>query len=490
MPKSGAVPSILERITFDSGESWREVSRGGWATATALLLILFLQLVRTFTKRRAFSTDPANSVARSAPASLPLGKTANRISGIICDADLKDLIADLDGKSNEREKWENVISKKNGGVSYHASCCRPKDGPLKYVSVTIFDQCPSELLRDFYMDSHYRKKWDKTLVEFEQLEADEYSGTEIGRLVKKFPLLTPREYILVWRVWKGNDKIFYCLTKDCEHRLAPQQKKFVRVGFFRSGWRIRKVPGTNACEIAMLHQEDAGLNVEMARLAFSKGIWSYVCKMNSALREYSTHSGAQSPSVAIMNKLIQKVPTFIEDDVGATGSNLSNISSDDPCSSPIIRNTLESAKSKFPSKWIANGLLLIGGVACLSRGRSTLGIQIALACIVKKLLKHGSTSKQPEPVRSSSFHRESRTYRCWSPPLSTSLVTMAATWTTSEAGPSPSENGRSTPPAPAGPPRTGDFLGRHRLSAAISRLEQEIVSLEMDPQHERRKRMT
>lgn len=84
---------------------------------------------------------------------------------------------------------------------------------MKYLSVTIFDKCSTELLRDFYMDSQYRKKWDKTLVEFEQLEADEASGTEIGRIVKKFPLLTPREYILAWKVWEGNDKTFYCFTK-------------------------------------------------------------------------------------------------------------------------------------------------------------------------------------------------------------------------------------------------------------------------------------
>lgn len=395
----------LAGISFDSGEFWWEVAGGGWATAAVLLLIFFLQLARTFAKRRAVSADPANSVASAAPESLPLGSTSTRISGIISDADLKDLITNLDGKSNESEKWEEVIAKKNGSVSYHARCCRPKDGPLKYHSVTIFDKCSTELLRDFYMDSQYRKKWDKTLVEFEQLEADEATGTEFGRMVKKFLLLTPREYVLAWKVWEGNDKTFYCFTKDCEHPLAPRQKRFVRVGFFRSGWRIRKVPGTNACEIAMLHQEDAGLNVEMARLAFSKGIWSYVCKMNSALLDYSTHSRAHSPSVATMNKLIRKVPAFIERDVRATGS---NISSDDSSSHRVVRNASERAKSKFPSKWIANGLLLIGGIACLSHGRATLGSQIALACIVKKLLNHGSASKQAESVHAASSHMEAR----------------------------------------------------------------------------------
>lgn len=60
----------------------------------------------------------------------------------------------------------------------------------------------------------------------------------------------------------------------------------------------------------MYHQEDAGLNVEMAKLAFAKGIWSYVCKMNSALRQYSTISNQQSSSAATAVTLIKKVRTF------------------------------------------------------------------------------------------------------------------------------------------------------------------------------------
>jgi hypothetical protein len=69
------------------------------------------------------------------------------------------------------------------------------------------------------------------------------------------------------------------------------------------------VPGTNACEIKMFHQEDAGLNVEIAKLAFAKGIWSYVCKMDSALRKYSGISHPQSSSAVTAVTLIQKVGT-------------------------------------------------------------------------------------------------------------------------------------------------------------------------------------
>ena len=130
----------------------------------------------------------------------------------------------------------------------------------------MFENCSTDMLRDFYMDNDYRKEWDKTVVDHQQLEVDEASSTEAGRTIKKFPLLSLREYVLAWRVWQGEDGTFYCIVKvrgvdfpglaqsiqgfifkiifcelqDCEHPSTPRQKKYVRVVFFRSGWRIRK----------------------------------------------------------------------------------------------------------------------------------------------------------------------------------------------------------------------------------------------------------
>lgn len=69
------------------------------------------------------------------------------------------------------------------------------------------------MLRDFYMDNDYRKQWDKMVLEHEQLQVDESNGTEIGRTIKKLPFLTPREYVLAWRLWEGKDETFYCLIK-------------------------------------------------------------------------------------------------------------------------------------------------------------------------------------------------------------------------------------------------------------------------------------
>lgn len=79
--------------------------------------------------------------------------------------------------------------------------------------MTTFGRCSPEMLRDFYMDSEFRKEWDNTVSSEDQLQVDHNTGTEVGRTIKKFPFLTPREYVLAWRVWEGQDNTFYCFIK-------------------------------------------------------------------------------------------------------------------------------------------------------------------------------------------------------------------------------------------------------------------------------------
>ncbi|XP_068642671.1 uncharacterized protein [Aristolochia californica] len=379
-------PAISWSFFVGTAEFWRENGRAGWATVLVVLAIIIWQSAKILTaeSQRVVSNGTGTVSMNS--------KSGTRISEIISDADLRDLINDIDRKLDEKEKWEDVIDRRNNLLSYMAKCCKPKDGPLKYFSVTTFEKCSSELLTDFYMDNDYRKRWDKTLVSHQQLQVDETSGIEIGRTVKKFPLLTPREYVLAWRIWEGNEKTFYCFMKECEHTLAPRQKKFVRVGFFRSGWRIRKVPGRDACEIAMVYQEDAGLNIEMAKLAFSKGIWGYVCKMDTALRSYplSRHNRASS-SMRILN-LVRKVPPEVEAEIQVGPRD-----SSESCNAvgEFKRKTFLKRPSR---KLIANGLLLLGGAVCLSRGHSSLGAKVAMACILKKLSKHQAASTNRERI--------------------------------------------------------------------------------------------
>ncbi|PRQ58168.1 putative START-like domain-containing protein [Rosa chinensis] len=77
---------------------------------------------------------------------------------MVTDADLKILIENLDEKIGQNKKWDNVIEKGNDLLYYSAKCCKPKVGPVKYLSMTIFEDCSPEMLRDFYMDNDYRKQ--------------------------------------------------------------------------------------------------------------------------------------------------------------------------------------------------------------------------------------------------------------------------------------------------------------------------------------------
>ncbi|KAL9291214.1 putative START domain-containing protein [Arabidopsis thaliana] len=348
-----------------------------WATVLALVFILLYQFFLSRKFRffsHASSSSPVVSVSQSLSSQSGISTT------LVSDEDLKGLIQKLGERSEDAEIWEDVIKKSNPRVSYTAKCCKPTDGgPMKYLSTTVFEDCSPEVLRDFYMDNEYRKQWDKTVVEHEQLQ---------------FPLLTPREYVLAWKLWEGKDK-FYCFIKECDHNMVPQQRKYVRVSYFRSGWRIRKVPGRNACEIHMVHQEDAGLNVEMAKLAFSRGIWSYVCKMENALRKYiATSHRPQGPTLSAVS-LMKKIPSELEsqtDDItNSSGTTTSGM------------HTGEGAKRKKllrkPSKkLIANGMLLVGGAVggaiCLSRGHSALGAKVALAYFLSKMRKRGAQLSQ------------------------------------------------------------------------------------------------
>nr|XP_043614776.1 uncharacterized protein LOC122586845 isoform X1 [Erigeron canadensis] len=378
--------------------------RGGWMISYSVavvtlvsvwhLLKLIIQIIPSYSSFSRLWNSPSAS-ASAAQSNHPVHTTTNtnnnnRImissshnGGLITDFDLKLL---MDNLEDDADTWETVVERRNNSLSYSVKCCKPKDGgPLKYLSTTIFNFCSSETLRDFYMDNFYRMEWDKTLIDHRQLQVDENSGTEIGRTIKKFPLLTPREYILAWRLWEGRDQTYYCYSKECDHPLAPTQKKYVRVSLFRSGWRIKAVPGGNSCQIKMVHQEDAGLNVEMAKVIFAKGIWSYVCKMDNALRMYSAIKRLQLTSTISAITLVQKVPLPLE-----STSNIDAIAH-----SEVSYDWSEKEISRKSSKkLLVNGLILAGGVICLARGHTNFSAKVAMSYALSKLTKR-HRSKEP-----------------------------------------------------------------------------------------------
>ncbi|QCE02203.1 uncharacterized protein LOC114165102 [Vigna unguiculata] len=366
---------------------------GVWGLLTSVVLFLVMLFLW---QRNRFFFAPSSPSPRSTPSASSFNTdsiiSTPRTSNFVTYADLKFLMEILDEKLNENDKWEDVLDRRNHHLCYSVKCFKPKNGPLRYLSKTVFNDISSEMLRNFYMDNDYRKQWDKTVIEHNQLQVDKSDGTEVGHTIKKFPLLTPREYVLAWKLWQGSDKTFYCFMKECEHPLVPRQRKYVRVEFFRSGWQIREVAGSNACEITMFHQEDAGLNMEMAKLAFRKGIWSYVCKMDDALRRYSAINYHLSSSVNTSLNLMQKVPAYL-DSVRSNISRAHPTVFDDQVNAESQKQVIQRRPSR---KFLANSLLLLGGATalCLSRGHSSLGAKVAIAYVLTKFSKRGARSNQ------------------------------------------------------------------------------------------------
>ncbi|CAN0840343.1 hypothetical protein LINGRAHAP2_LOCUS2801 [Linum grandiflorum] len=160
---------------------------------------------------------------------------------------------------------------------------------------------------------------------------------------------------------------------------VPSNPDFRTVNIVRH--HCRRIPGRDACEIRMYHQEDAGLNVEMAKLAFARGIWSYVCKMHTALCKYSQSNQLGMDPISAVT-LVQKIPPGIEtaDSMKVTPENRS-----DPVKTSVTGSRKKKLEKRPSRKAVTNGLLLIGGVICLSRGNCSMGAKVAMGYLLSKL---------------------------------------------------------------------------------------------------------
>ncbi len=112
-------------------------------------------------------------------------------------------------------------------------------GATEYLSVTVFENCSTKLLRDFYMDSDFRAGWDRTLIQHRQLEVCQVTGTEVGHMIKKFPMMMGREYVLAWRIWEGDDQSYYCVLKVLLHFL--NSVFFAKCDCLDCGWLCTKM---------------------------------------------------------------------------------------------------------------------------------------------------------------------------------------------------------------------------------------------------------
>lgn len=381
--------STIESSSQDA-EMWSPTS-GGWATWIVLSLMLGLCGVRfaarVLLKKYECKVSPSNQLSRT--------RSSNGQDGIpaVTDNDLQRLLLLLNdtGHSNQ-DPWVTVVSKQSLSLMYHAKIRDPKEGgPPEYLSTSVFENCCTEKLRDFYMDNEYRMAWDRSFASHLQLEVCKESGIEIGRLVRKFPLMRPREYVLAWKLWEGEDKTFYYFAKHCRHPQAPRIAMYTRVEHYMSGWRIRKVPGKDACEIKMWHQETAGL---MEKVAFSHGIWKYMCDMDRSFRKYKGH---QHKGKVDAVELAQKVPPGLMEYTKLLESTESvadaQVLQSNSRSKSIIAHKKQRTLMSRTGKLMANCMLVLGGAVFCTRS-APMGAKIAAAYAIKRLLKpHSSLRK-------------------------------------------------------------------------------------------------
>lgn len=103
--------------------------------------------------------------------------------------------------------------------------CWQDGSPTEYKSWTRFYGCTAQRLCAFYLDCEHLASWETMVKSYASLEFDAQTGHEVGRMVKKYPLCSPREYVLAWRVWRGPSDgptaTYYCVTQvSSSHGLA------------------------------------------------------------------------------------------------------------------------------------------------------------------------------------------------------------------------------------------------------------------------------
>ncbi|CAK9232719.1 unnamed protein product [Sphagnum troendelagicum] len=375
-----------------------------WVLVAALLFLVgfgfWVLVIRTVRRRRRRSWPPA-MISSSSSSSEKQALRASACSVQITDEELYNFLEvlrkeeDFDNGDDEPQ-WENTVEKKSHIVAYSAKRRDPKVSKIQYLSSTVFENCSTRLLRDFYMDSDFRAEWDKTLVQHRQLQVCHITGTEVGLMIKKFPMMIAREYVLAWRIWEGDEQSYYCVLKACEHPDAPRQPQYKRVDKYVSGWRIRKVPGRDASEVKMVHQEDMGVQREMAKMVFRRGIWSFVQKMDMHLRRYAnqcSHLDEAVNAVSLAHKVPMKMrETFpVSEDIHVPEATIQQ-------QSKMQHSSSEPVSKSDSKRNLVRGLLVLGGAMFLTHGSASLGAKLAAVCIVNRVIR-------PHDSSTNIFHR-------------------------------------------------------------------------------------
>ncbi|CAI5461872.1 unnamed protein product [Closterium sp. Yama58-4] len=260
----------------------------------------------------AVPADADGSAAAAAAAAAAAEAFMESDRGEVNSGDLADLMLHLDWSYDEGlGRWDRIIDKESDDVQYEAWRRDPKNGgPTEYHTLTRFLGLPAQLVAAYYTDCsyHLQHQCDPVLKAFSPLSACPVTGVHKGRFERKYPLCAAREYVLAWKVWEmwgggpaGREEeggvrgveggeVVFCVTKAVEDASVPRKSKPKRVDIYNCGWRVQDVvlpDGRKAAEIEMVVRDDCGIQRDMAKMAFRRGAWGYVCNTLAHIRGYA-----------------------------------------------------------------------------------------------------------------------------------------------------------------------------------------------------------
>uniref|UniRef100_A0A0A0KK71 START domain-containing protein n=1 Tax=Cucumis sativus TaxID=3659 RepID=A0A0A0KK71_CUCSA len=276
-------------------------------------------------EKEALADSPTPSISSSSKLE---GEKLARLT----EEDLKNLYRLVEEKDGG-PSWIQMMDRSTATMSYQAWRRDPQTGPPQYRSRTVFEDATPQMVRDFFWDDEFRKKWDDMLISAQTLEDCSATGTMAVRWVRK--------------------------GIPCSS--IPRQNKPKRVDLYYSSWCIRAVESRKgnsqltACEVLLFHHEDMGIPWEIAKLGVRQGMWGAVKKIDPALRSYQKHRATEAPlsNCALMANINTKVSIDY--------LRCSEDASDDSSDNKALEEPLEKPAGKNLPK-----LLIVGGAIALA----------------------------------------------------------------------------------------------------------------------------
>ncbi|CAL1386636.1 unnamed protein product [Linum trigynum] len=319
---------------------------------------------------------PTTLASDSSSSQLGKGKTS-----IVSTDDLQYLCKLVEVKDGG-PAWIQMMDRSTPTMSYQAWRRDPESGPPQYRSRTVYEDATPEMLRDFFWDDEFRKKWDDMLIHSETLEECPTTGTMMVQWVRKFPFFcSDREYIIGRRIWESG-RTYYCVTKGVSNSV-PRRNKPRRVDLYYSSWCIRAAASKRdgqltACEVLLFHYEDMGIPWEIAKLGVRQGMWGAVKKIEPGLRLYQKERGSGAP--LSRQGYMAQINSKVSIDYLRT---LENSSSSIGTSSESEIETSKGSSEKAQGRGSIPKVLVVGGaiaVACsLDRGLLTKALIFGVA---------------------------------------------------------------------------------------------------------------